>query len=178
MTDLPIWIIEPEQTDKRELAALRLSRGGQKAAHNIFLQNAAELGLLGHPLWLAIIFGTMFSLYRFMRRARQFPAEMRWAYYWSRGLLLGMAAFCIHGMFHNEEYLELMFVIVGMNVCLQTATRRELRQHGLLSAAQEAQATAAPAGRTPRRKPASTHPGLMFERPVRTRRAAAVRGLA
>ena len=33
MTDLPIWIIEPEQTDKRELAALRLSRGGQKAAH-------------------------------------------------------------------------------------------------------------------------------------------------
>jgi len=30
---LPIWIVEPEQTDKRELAALKLSRGGQKSAH-------------------------------------------------------------------------------------------------------------------------------------------------
>ena len=31
--NLPISIVEPEQTEKRELAALRLSRGGQKAAH-------------------------------------------------------------------------------------------------------------------------------------------------
>ena len=30
---LPIWIVEPEQSDKRDLAALKLSRGGQKSAH-------------------------------------------------------------------------------------------------------------------------------------------------
>ena len=88
-------------------------QGGQKAAHNIYLANMAELGLLGHPLWLAILFGTLISLYRFMRRSRRFPPEMRWAYCWSRGLLLGLLAFCIHGMFHNEEYLELMLAMVG-----------------------------------------------------------------
>jgi len=114
--------------------------GGRKAAHNIFLQNLAELGLLGHPIWLAIIFGTIASLYRFMRRARGFPRDMRWAYYWSRGLLLGMAGFCIHGLFHNEEYLELMLVMVGLNVALQAAARRELwhrRLENLLAQSKE-----------------------------------------
>jgi probable O-glycosylation ligase (exosortase A-associated) len=105
--------------------------GGHKAAHNIFLQNLAELGLLGHPLWLAIIFGTIISLYRLMRRARRLPKDMRWAYYWCRGLLLGMVAFCIHGLFHNEEYLELMLVMVGLNVALQATIRRELRHRHL-----------------------------------------------
>ncbi len=33
MNDLPIWIIEPEQNEKRDLAADRLVRGAQKSAH-------------------------------------------------------------------------------------------------------------------------------------------------
>lgn len=33
MSELPIWIIEPEQNDKRDLAADRLVRGAQKSAH-------------------------------------------------------------------------------------------------------------------------------------------------
>ena len=33
MSDLPIWIIEPEQSEKRDLAADRLVRGAQKSAH-------------------------------------------------------------------------------------------------------------------------------------------------
>lgn len=154
--------------DNFEIAKDRLV-GGQKAAHNIFLQNAAELGLLGHPLWLAVIFGTAFSLHAFMRRARRLPPDMRWAYYWSRGLLLAMVAFCIHGMFHNEEYLELMFVIVGMNVCLQAAARRELQERRLVNAVEEAQAAAETTRSPYRRTPTTTHPGLMFEQPIRTR---------
>jgi len=31
--DLPIWIMEPEQTEKRDLSARKLFEGGQKAAH-------------------------------------------------------------------------------------------------------------------------------------------------
>ncbi|HVP11345.1 MAG TPA: O-antigen ligase family protein [Phycisphaerae bacterium] len=108
--------------------------GGRKAAHNIFLQNLSELGLIGHPLWLAIIIGTIISLFRLMRRSRSFPPEMRWAYYWSRGLLLGMIAFCIHGFFHNEEYLELMLVMCGLNVALHAVIRREA-WHRYLNAA-------------------------------------------
>jgi len=100
--------------------------GGRKAAHNIYLQNLAELGVVGHPLWLAIVFGSLLSGYLLMRRARGLPADMRWAYYWSRGLVLGLLAFCIHGFFHNEEYLELMFVQAGLVAALHTTVRREL----------------------------------------------------
>lgn len=142
--------------------------GGRKAAHNIFLQNLAELGLLGHPIWLALVFGTIAHLYLLMRRARSMPPDMRWAYYWSRGLLLGMIAFCIHGLFHNEEYLELMLVIVGLNVALHAVVRREKwhRRLGALAAQAKKQAR-------PPAKPKSTrnqwHRGPMFS-PGRSRR--------
>lgn len=99
--------------------------GGQKSAHNIFLQNLSELGAIGSPIWLLIIFGTMFGLYRLMRRARALPQEMRWVYYCSRGLLLGLLGFCIHGFFHNEEYIELMFVLVALAATLRLVADRQ-----------------------------------------------------
>ncbi len=40
---LPIWIIEPDQSDKRELAALKLSRGGQKSARIPHAASVPEL---------------------------------------------------------------------------------------------------------------------------------------
>lgn len=113
--------------------ARRQYDGGRKAAHNIYLQNMAELGLLGHPLWLLLVLGSVFSMYRFMRWARRLPADMRWAHNWARGLFLGMCAFCIHGMFHNEEYLELMFAMVGLHVALKITTRRELESRKLFA---------------------------------------------
>jgi len=97
--------------------------GGRKAAHNIYLQNLAELGIAGHCLWLCVVGGSMVSTYRFMRRSRRLAPHMQWAYYWSRGLLLGMLGFCVHGLFHNEEYLELMFALIGLSVSLQAITR-------------------------------------------------------
>jgi probable O-glycosylation ligase (exosortase A-associated) len=149
----------------------------QKAAHNIYLQNAAELGQLGHPLWLTIIFGTLVSMYRFMRWSRRLPPDMRWAYYWSRGLLLGLAAFCIHGMFHNEEYLELMFVGVGLNIALQVTTRRELHHRRLYSLVEETRRKRKARKRSRRTEPQGPHAGLMFERP-RTRRGFVSKPLA
>lgn len=133
--------------------------GGQKAAHNIYLQNLAELGFLGHPLWLLVVIGSLVSSFRFMRWSRRLPPDMRWAYYWSRGICLGISAFCIHGLFHNEEYLELMFVIIGLHVALQTATRRELQLRKLQSLLPEKARldTAQPAP-----APQPTHPGRLL----------------
>ena len=146
--------------------------GGRKAAHNIYLQNLAELGFLGHPLWLLLIFGSMLSMYRFMRRSRRLPSEMRWAYHWSRGLLLGMVAFCVHGMFHNEEYLELMFALIGLHIALQVTARHELARckwgdRKGTPAAFTDPARSAGAGPTP-----SLHPAYLFGKLARTRRVA------
>lgn len=148
-----------------EIAKSRIL-GGMKAAHNIYLQNLSELGLLGHPLWLAIILGTMFGLFRFMRKARRLPEDMRWAYYCSRGLLLALMAFCIHGGFHNEEYLELMFAIVGLSIAIRVVTRRELqyrRWYALVGIPASRKGA-----RPPRESPgicATPHPGELFDRP-------------
>lgn len=134
--------------------------GGKKAVHSIFLQNLVELGLIGHPLWLAVVLGGTISVYRFMRRARRLPQDFRWAYHWSRGLMLGLVAFCVHGLFHNEEYLELMFVLVGLGICLKSLTRRmlsecELEQFDLR------QRTPTYTNRRPASDPIAVHPGRL-----------------
>ncbi|MEK6643967.1 MAG: O-antigen ligase family protein, partial [Planctomycetota bacterium] len=132
--------------------------GGRKAAHNIFLQNLAELGIIGHPIWLMIVVGSLVSAYMLMRWARRLPSDMRWAYYWSRGLMLGQMAFCIHGFFHNEEYLEQMFVMVGLIVALQVVVRRELYRQKL-EASRGAPVVEAPVESTKPAKQRAWHPG-------------------
>ncbi len=153
-------------------AAKERYEGGRKAAHDIYLQNLAELGLLGSPLWLLLVFGSMISMYRFMRRSRRLPTEMRWAYHWSRGLFLGMVAFCVHGYFHNEEYLELMFALVGLNIALQVVTRRELNAVCWAAPSRHLSTPAAPVTTVDVINSPTFHPAYLFGRFARPRRAA------
>ena len=143
--------------------AARAMFGGKREAHNIFLQNLTELGLIGHPFWLAIVLGVPLSLLRFMHHAKRLPAQYRWAYYWARGLLLGLIAFSIHGFFHNEEFLELMITMFGLAVALQIMTRRVLAEDGLAlhaEALQAAESNVRPV-RPPRRiEPGSRRPSI------------------
>ncbi len=139
--------------------------GGRKAAHNIYLQNLAELGFVGHPLWLVLVVGSFISMYRFMQWARKLPDDMRWSYNLARGLWLGMAAYCVHGMFHNEEYLELMFTLVGLHVALKVATRRALEAQQIMSQVKPPTGSLAAESSTkkqPARPPRPMHPGRMF----------------
>ncbi len=141
--------------------------GGRKAAHNIYLANLSELGLLGHPLWLIIIFGTIFTAYRLMRRASRWPEDLRWVYYCARGIMLGMIAFCIHGMFHNEEYLELMFTLVGLNLALHAVARRELAHHQLLERVEHDRSRAVDAGdRSPDKSGPDRYREILLDRPM------------
>lgn len=135
--------------------------GSRKAAHNIYLQNLAELGLLGHPLWLLLVVGGWFSMLRFMRKARSLPTDFKWAYHWSRGLWLGLTAYCVHGFFHNEEYLELMFVLLGLHIALRVATRRALVDHKLLAETKANQKTNL-TWKRPAEPHAPRHPGHLF----------------
>jgi len=101
------------------------NRAWSRAGHNIWLQNLAELGLVGHALWLAMVLGTMWRLHRTMRFAQHAAPEMRVYYFLCRGLLLGLCGYWVHGMFHNDEYLDLMFTFVGFTVVIEAVRRRE-----------------------------------------------------
>lgn len=125
---------------------------GRKAAHNIWLSSLVELGVVGFALWLTMILGAIASMYQLMHYARRGPPRTRWCYYWARGLLLGMIAYCIHGLFHNEVYLDLWFAMFGMAVALRATLRRELSNMRLTAtvAAQFASAAAQPLADDPR----------------------------
>jgi hypothetical protein len=82
-----------------------------------------------------------------------------------------MIAFCIHGVFHNEEYLELMLVMCGMNATLHAAVRREAWHRHLQSAVAVVKERAHPARRSKARKKPVRQLGLMFE-PSRPRNVA------
>lgn len=147
--------------------------GGRKAAHSIYLSNMSELGLLGHPIWLCLVFGSIFSLWRFTRKARRLPSELAWPYYVARALMLSLVAFCVHGAFHNEEYLELMFTVLGLSVALHAVTRRELKKHQLFQEAEsnEADRQPAPESDRPRKRPIASpprpaHAGLLNDTPI------------
>lgn len=139
-----IWAVAWEILDRNPVIGVGFNnferafeqiRPRSRAAHNIWLQNLVELGLLGHPLWLGLIAGTAISLARSARRARLGPPELRQGAPLARGLLLGLGAFWIHGMFHNDEYLDLMFTFVGFAVVLRVVQQRERAALALRAAA-------------------------------------------
>jgi len=119
------------------------------AAHNIWLQNLVELGLIGHPLWLCLVWGTIGSLFLSMRRARRGPPELRWLEQIARALFMGMVAFWIHGMFHNEEYLELMFAFIGLSVCVSVVLHHESLRPAAAAVPMRTKRSATPAEETP-----------------------------
>jgi len=108
--------------------------GGRKAAHNIWLSNLAELGVIGYPIWLAFFIGGSGLAWMLMRFGRRCPPELRWSYYLARGLFLALVAYAIHGLFHNEEYLDLSFAITGLIIALKVTVNREIRQRKLEAA--------------------------------------------
>lgn len=118
--------------------------GGRKAAHNIWLSNLAELGLLGYPIWLAFFIGASGLAWMLMRFGRRCPPELRWSYYLARGLLLALVAYAIHGLFHNEEYLDLSFAITGLIIALKVTVNREIQQRRIARGAAEPAASIAP----------------------------------
>lgn len=118
--------------------------GGRKAAHNIWLSNLAELGLIGYPIWLAFFIGGSGMAWMLMRFGRRCPPELRWSYYLARGLFLSLVAYAIHGLFHNEEYLDLSFAITGLIIALRVTVNREIRQRRLAASAAGPSAPIAP----------------------------------
>lgn len=117
-----------------ERATARLNLG-RKAGHNIWFNALAELGILGYPLWAGFLLGAMFLSWRLMHFGKRCPPDMRWCYYWARGLLLGLIAYGVHGFFHNEEYLDLTFAMIGLVIALKATVARELRHRRLEEAA-------------------------------------------
>ncbi|MES2523931.1 MAG: O-antigen ligase family protein [Gemmatimonadota bacterium] len=99
--------------------------GGNRDAHNTYLRIAAELGLTGLLLFLAMLAAVVIPSFRASKSPTDTPAESevrRW-------LRLGLLAFLIAGLFGSNGYLNALYVHLGVLAAVtsnvSTAVRRQ-----------------------------------------------------
>jgi len=85
-------------------------------AHNTYVEMAAELGVPGLMMFLAIIFFTFLSLRRSRRRALRNNSDL--IYRVASGLQAGLAGFCISILFLSAAFLKLFWFAVFVSACL------------------------------------------------------------
>ncbi len=90
-------------------------RGRRLTVHNIYLEFAAELGVVGLVAAMSFLLGAIVSLFRALRRVRgrREPEDadllltLRW-------LVVSLCAMQVVGIFLSSQYMELWWVLLGL----------------------------------------------------------------
>jgi O-antigen ligase len=106
------------------------------AAHNSFLQPAAEMGIGGLILFVGLVFGGMISMLRLRRRlprawARGDPQE-RFLYHMALYLPVSFVAFAATGFFLSFAYIEPIYLLAGFVAGMYTSVGVKLRQNAAM----------------------------------------------
>ncbi len=89
-------------------------------AHSTYLRCATELGLPGILLFVILIANAVHTLRRIMKQARELPERDRDRILWmSYGLATGLAALLAYGITGTVIYMEGLWWLLLMPVCLQ-----------------------------------------------------------
>ncbi len=89
-----------------------------KAAHNSYLEVAAELGLAGLVAYLVIIFAPFGSLKRIERETAS-REDSRELYYMSIGMQAALVAYIVCSFFASIEYLWYLYYLVAYAVAIR-----------------------------------------------------------
>jgi O-antigen ligase len=95
------------------------------AAHNSFLQAAAEMGIPGILLFCALVFGSFLQCIMIRRRLPpnwyKGDHEERFLYYTSVYLPVAMIGFAVGGFFVSFAYMDLVYVLGAFVAGLQVS---------------------------------------------------------
>ena len=101
------------------------------APHNSYIQAAAELGIPGGTLFLALVFGGMFGMYRLRRRLppswENGVPEERFLWLASNYLFLSYLGFAVGAMFLSFAYLDPIYLLSALTAGVYASVRRRLR---------------------------------------------------
>jgi len=86
-------------------------------AHNMYIEVAAELGLIGFVLFMGIIIYTFKDLKMILKRAKG-KNDLQF-YYYAKSLLVGLTGFLISALFLHAEYEKFFWLVIFLTVCLK-----------------------------------------------------------
>ncbi len=101
------------------------SRGGY-IAHDVYVEYAAEMGILGILLFLGIVVTTYRSLSHIRSEARKRSDEFFFAV--TSGMQTGLVGFCVASMFLSAEYQKTFWIIIFLSASLPGLFRNHHRE--------------------------------------------------
>lgn len=99
----------------------------QSVAHNSYLEIGAELGLPALCVFLALLIATYHSLEKVRRQAIRSGARLLEGT--AAGIQSGLAGYCVGAFFCTAQYEKLLWLLIGVSVCLPTLARSATAKH-------------------------------------------------
>lgn len=93
------------------ILAMREARGGWLGVHNVYLEHALDLGLVGLALFLALLVSCMRSAADVQRR--KVPAELSFL---AQGIQVSLIAYAVAAIFHPVSYHIYFYYIGGLAI--------------------------------------------------------------
>jgi O-antigen ligase len=87
-------------------------RGGYMA-HNVYVEYAAELGILGLVLFMGILVSVYVSLERVRKLAMRYDDEFFFAV--TSGMQTGLLGFCVASLFLSAEYQKTFWILIFLS---------------------------------------------------------------
>lgn len=102
------------------------SRKVQAIAHNTYIQLAAELGVVGIVVFLAVLVAAFRSLQRTAAQALRLRFSL--LYHSATGIQGGLVGYTVGAFFVSAEYQRLLWFMIFVSICLSELTRQLLKR--------------------------------------------------
>jgi O-antigen ligase len=100
----------------------------QRDWHSAYVEALAEHGFPGLLLWLSLLYGSIFSLTKLGRGAKNIP-ELLWVRNYSYMLRLSLIAYAVGSLFLGLTYWSLLYQIVFFGVLTRKFALQELADY-------------------------------------------------
>jgi O-antigen ligase len=97
------------------MLVMREARGGWLGVHNVYLEHAVDLGLIGLGLFLALLWSCMRAVARIQERSSS-PDLV----FLAQGLQISLIAYATAAMFHPVSYQYYFYYIAGLAIGART----------------------------------------------------------
>jgi probable O-glycosylation ligase (exosortase A-associated) len=99
------------------MLVMREARGGWLGVHNVYLEHALDLGLIGLALFLVLLW----SCIRAIAKVQQ-DAQSPDLYFLAQGLQISLIAYAVAAMFHPVSYQHYFYYMAGLAIAATRIT--------------------------------------------------------